>query len=301
MIQKLWPILSLILPILALPLPSAWAQGDVAARFQALSSNDLHFVKSIPLGLGPFHTYHPQGLKILNHTLYLTSVESGGSGYLTEYALSKDAALPLRQVRFENPEPRQLLAPNFNHAGGLDGNENGLYLPLAVYRPLGPAKILKVDPSTLETSVVGAVNDHVGALILNADSNRLWLWNWSAKDAYSADAALDISDRARNPSHWQYQDCKSVGPLEAICSAKKGLLWPKGEIQLIRFSGEDQASFTVLHRVAVPHLRPDGRRGGRRPLTYNAMDVELTEHGLRFYFVPHDGPESHLIVLESGN
>jgi|GEM_PF-3030637 len=303
MIQKLWPILSLILPALALPISPAGADRavsvDIAARFQALSAKDLHFVKSIPLGIGPFPTYHPQGAKILNHKLYLTSVRAGHSGYLTEYALSEDEALPLRQVRFENSEQQQILTPNLEHAGGLDGNEQGLYIPLAAYRSRGPAKILKVDPFTLDVSVVGAINDHIGALIRDAASNRFWFWNWSANDVYSVDESMTISDRQPNPSRWQYQDCKSVAPLEALCSAKKGLLWPKGEIQLIRFNGKDQASFTVLHRVSVPHLQPDGRPGGRRPLTYNAMDVEATEHGLRFYFVPHDGVQSHLIVLEN--
>jgi hypothetical protein len=273
------------------------ASASIAETFLKLSPSQFHFVKSLPLYRPAFQTYHPQGVKVFANSLYLTSVEgnSTGHGYLTQYQLDESSAVPIKQVRFDAVEWGHVL----NHAGGMDGDEHTLYIPLAAYRPWGPARILKMNLADLSYTNLGVIGDHVGAIAYDPSRQLFRLFSWGSRGVYST-RMEPIRKTKIKSSSWEYQDCKTVALNEAICSAKKGLLFPVGELHLIRFNpNEGPAAFTILHRIRMPKLNPNGTYGGRRPVTYNAMDVQETAAGLRFYFVPHDQQQSSLLILDA--
>jgi hypothetical protein len=271
---------------------------SISETFQKLSAGNLHFVESIPLYTEKFETHHPQGIKVYGNRFYLTSVEGNllfGHGYLTEFYWQNGHAAAIRQLRFDERDSGLPL----DHAGGFDGDHESLYIPLSAYRPIGPGHLLKVNLADFTYETLGKMYDHLGAAALDTDGKTFRLFTWGARGVYTSGADLNVKIKIKGHA-WQYQDCKSVGPLDVICSAKKGLIWPKGELHLLHFNDHLEASpYTIIHRIEVPHLQPDGSKGGRRPLTYNAMDVQKTETGLRFFFVPHDQENSHLIIMDA--
>jgi hypothetical protein len=274
-------------------------------------------VSFLPLFDSRFPTFHPQGIKLLGRSLFLSTVQGQdtGFGHLIRYQLDS-AAHPravhaVGQVTFPPGPDGRLI-----HAGGLDGDGTRLFVPLASYRREGPAEIVEVSTANLAYRAIAWLNDHVGTLAYGRDERELHLFDWStglysvpfSRLNFETEVPLELEKRVLS-SDWEYQDCKSVGDGYAICSAKKGALWPVGEIHLVRFrrDASGHAGLEVLHRVPVPSLRSDGSPNGSRPLTYNAMDVAAIRSttdpsvitGLRFYFVPYDDQASRLMVFDA--
>jgi len=193
-----------------------------------------------------------------------------------------------------------------------DGNAERLFLPLAEYRENGPAKIIQIDLKTFgKYRSIASVNDHVGALIFSPQLSRFHLFDWSTgvyevpflKLNFQKEQPLGQAKQAVD-SEWEYQDCKNLDGEYSLCSAKSGMIFVEGEIHLVRAVG---SRLEVEHRVPVAHIHGSGRPGGMRPLSFNAMDFSLlysetepsTPIGLRFYFVPHDDEDSHLMVFDA--
>jgi hypothetical protein len=278
-------------------------------------------VSFIPLFHKLFPTFHPQGIKMIGKNLYLSTVQGHdtGFGHLIKYLLDSSqrprVARAIDRITF-SPGPEHRL----NHAGGVDGDEDRLFLPLAGYRREGPAKIMQVNLRTFQPHSIARVRDHVGTLVYGKDERQFELFDWGA-GLYSVPFA-DLNFRsegnieaakAEQDPEWEYQDCKGVGDGYAICSAKSSGFLPEGEIHLLRFvkkilpGKKAGSSIQVVHRVPVPNMQSDGRPGGMRPLTYNAMDFSLVYSaenpefvtGMRFYFVPHDDEDSRLMTFEA--
>jgi Family of unknown function (DUF6454) len=315
----LWLILITLLPIRAEANPVVEAFRRLRAFVPGELNSQWHPVASIPLYHPRFPTFHPQGIKLIGRKLYLSTVQghSSGFGHLLQYvldsALHPAVASPVRRTTF-SPGPGQ----NLNHAGGLDGDEHRLYIPLAAYRPEGPTRILQVDLRNHQVRSIARVNDHIGTLIFDPEERRLHLFDWSVglytvpfQDLdFQAEADVRRTKSLQDPD-WEYQDCKNIGDAFAICSAKGSGFFPEGEIHLVRFpktnTGYRSGVLEVVHRVPVPNLHNDGQEGGFRPLTYNAMDFQLLseagnpEHitGMRFFFVPHDDEDSRLMIYDA--
>jgi hypothetical protein len=333
----LFSLLSLLTPGFAFALGkrpiSGIAASEIGEAFATLSDLDPESLSSGRWILrsrmelaGEVSTYHPQGVKALGNSLYVTSVEgkNEGRGHLLRYELEglEKANLSGHLVLGTFPN----LPTSFNHAGGLDGNTEALYVPLAEYRKKGASRILKIDLSSFTWKPLGRLPTHAGAVAYDADFASFRIVGWGGGfTTIPFDGTGSLSDqtsirREVSTGSWQYQDCKSIGEGEAICSAKKGTLLPTGEIHLVRFKEEDalhepnsgpRVPFEIIHRIRVPKLKPNGKTGGRRPLSYNGMDVVPVRddsnggkdsgriHALRFFFLPHDGTKSRLFVFDA--
>ena len=262
-----------------------------------------------------FPTFHPQGIKVIGNIAYLSTVEGTekGFGHLIRYKMDSIA-----QPKRARPIDQIVFPPGINgtliHAGGIDGDRKHIYVPLAGYNKDGPTQIMEVDTKTSAYQSIAWVDDHVGSLAFDKSSGFFHLFDWST-GVYSVPfSTLSFKhqetvaeSKYELDSGWEYQDCKAVGDRYSICSAKSGNVLVEGEIHLIKFSLGHSPSLEVVHRVKVPHIQGNGKSGGRRPLTYNAMDMSLVyDHngdrlpsGMRFYFVPHDDEETHLMVYEA--
>lgn len=274
-------------------------------------------VSFVPLYDARFPTYHPQGIKLLGSILYLTTVQGQitGFGHLIRYLLDSvsqpKTARALGEVKFAPGADGRLI-----HAGGLDGDAEHLYVPLAGYRPEGPAEIVEVNVKSMAYRAIAWLNDHVGTLAYDKDERAFHLFDWSTGLYQVPFAGLDFRHllplhvaKKEQATDWEYQDCKSVGQGYAVCSAKRGMLWPTGEIHLVHFGTDasGRPAIEVIHRIPVPNLKADGSPGGDRPLTYNAMDFQLLHFasdpalvtGVRFFFVPYDDQDSRLMVFDA--
>jgi hypothetical protein len=268
-------------------------------------------IRFIPLHSRRFPTFHPQGIKLVGKNLYLSTVEGRdhGFGHLIKYEIdSTESPTQVRATgRLTFPAGR---SGRLNHAGGIDGDAHKLFLPLAEYNETGPTEIMEVNLKTFGVyKSVGRLKDHIGTVVHNLTAKTLQLMDWSTGHYSIPLAWLKGSNAIAAEKHnladdWEYQDCKFVADSYTICSAKRGMLFPEGEIHLLK--ADERGSFPrIVHRVSVPHIHGNGKAGGRRPLTYNAMDFnpiwgkQGEMIGIRFFFVPHDDEDSHLMIFEA--
>lgn len=289
--------------------------GDVI-QFRGLASDEpefvrlirqtrrLEFVTSVPLQAG---TFHPQGLKIIGRELYLTSVEGHvtGAGHLFHFSLDSIPA-PAR-ARFI--ESRQFAAGRgglMNHAGGMDLSGDDLIIPLAAYNWYGPAKILRVPLRDFGRGggVVASIGDHLGAMMI-LGGHKAFAFNWNAKSAHAIDLRSGRDLGLIDGDGWAYQDCKRVGDRWALCTAtSSGFFRESGAIRLITIDERERRIRTVWS-IRAPRVEADGRTGSgvflsRNPLDFKVMRNANGTTSLYFYFVPHDAPDSRLLVYRAG-
>ena len=268
-------------------------------------TQSLHFVTSIPLANPLYETFHPQGVKVVGKDVYLSTVEgiSTGFGHVLHYTLDSSdtptTADVVGRVTFDPGPDRRLI-----HAGGIDQDGESLLVPLANYTRAGPAKLMRLDLKNFGVvSEVVNVPDHIGAVVRFTGSTKMF--NWDARDIYTFDDGASVATKVLSGSGWHYQDCKHVDDENALCSSLNGLFDIDGEVQLIHLS-DRSGKISIAHSIPVARVLSDGTPGGFRPLTYNAMDfapiysgVDGRLLGVRFYFVPHDGQDTHLMIYDA--
>lgn len=281
--------------------------GDIDSKINAIRAiSQLKFVRSVSLVNKKFPTYHPQGVKLIGTNLYLSTVQgrSSGYGHLIQYSLDHELnpkiATPKQRITFDSGPEKKM-----NHSGGIDLHSGSLIVPLAHYTSKGPGQLLQVDLAQFSGySILGTISDHVGTVV--ADKGLFRFMNWDAKKIYNIDSVTKMQNSVLNGTGWNYQDCKSIAENYALCSGLKGKISRTGEIHLVFFVPDTKNKIQILHAIKVDKYKGDGSLGGSRPLTNNAMDFVFLKDaktgqisGLRFYFVPHDDKETHLLIFDS--
>ncbi len=272
----------------------------------------------------PFPTYHVQGLVKLHERYFLSAVDQDAEqGFLIAFQVP-----PKRGGGVAQEIGRTVLkdGPRY-HPGGMDVDRHTgrIWLPLAEYRADSTASIYAVDPTTLQAHKIADVDDHIGAIADDAEQKLLHLIAWGRK-VYSmpvaADGTLPPAGAAWKPftppdsvayGPFKYQDCKYVAPGYVLAGGQDGLLWKAGVLDVLHFRDADTHSpsavpYEVVHRIDVPRVRHDGRSAFPLEcldtLTQNAMTYVILQDRqgkplMRLYFVPHDGPESHLLIYDA--
>jgi len=190
------------------------------------------------------------------------------------------------------------------HPGGIDYDGHALWVPVAEYRPHSRSIIYRVDPETMEATVVFQVNDHVGAVVYDAAHERLHGMNWDARQFYTWDLSAGEPDRsgaraprdqqARAPSriasngsfYIAYQDCQFVAEHHALCGGLQGYSMPdgRGEMTLGGLELVDLDAGVPVWQLPLPLYAAPGIPMTRNPF-YAAPNAD---GGLRFYFAPED-------------
>lgn len=279
--------------------------------FQYLNKNILSEPEwvlndSIPLN---FTTYHTQGLTRAGDFYYLTSVKVSrwpkkydspvngydrdngeGVGYLFKF--NKDGKLA-DSIRLGKDE--------IYHPGGIDYDGKYIWVPVCEYRPHGRSIIYRVNPQTLEATVVTSIYDAIGAVAYNRADSELVGMNWGSRTFYrwkidkagnKVKAALLNEKGYINPHFYtDFQDCNYAGDGKMICSGLRGYRNAKGE--LIPLGGleiVDMKSFEAGLQLPV-----NTYTGKAVVLTNNPFFIDITNNKLQCYFVPEDN-ESVLYV-----
>lgn len=227
----------------------------------------LSLVRVIPL---EGDTHHVQGLAVSENRAWLTSVDRAArKGFLFEYELESGRRLRAVEVQ----------AGETYHPGGIDQDEDSLWIPVAEYRPDSKSVIQRRSKATLELLASFEVPDHIGAVAVLPDG--LLMANWDARKFYLYTRDGRLVWARPNPNPARYQDLKR----------RYGAILASG------LRGRGAAAAAVIEWLDPETLRPLqnetlGRTDRGVPFTNEGMDYR---DGL-LYLVPEDTP-SRLFVF----
>ncbi|HCA86280.1 MAG TPA: hypothetical protein DEQ61_12740 [Streptomyces sp.] len=254
-----------------------------------------------------FDTHHPQGFARAGDRLFLSSVEiieppvkhrqpvdghdrtpGKGRGHL--FVLDLKGNLIKDIVLGEG---------DMYHPGGIDVDEESLWIPLAEYRPHSRSIIYRVDLRTLEVSEEFRVADHIGGIVPDPASGRLSGVTWGSREFYTWSAEGKQLDHTANSSHFiDYQDCARAGRDAAVCTGITGYEAPDGTgFELGGIALLDTRTQTVRHEVPVQLWSAAGH-----VVTRNPVHLEADGSTLRMWAAPDDGEETagtEILVYES--
>ena len=163
----------------------------------------LSFV--LPDGTSPEYHIHPQGLARDPKTghLFISAVEilqkhspdntrnGKGNGYLFCFDAAGE---PLSTISLSAPDD------NAFHPGGMVICDGNIYVPMAPYCTTGPSRILRIPLNTLKPLVLFEVPDHIGAVAINPDTNKLHIVSWDSATWYTYSLSGKLLNTCVNPS-----------------------------------------------------------------------------------------------------
>ena len=206
-------------------------------------------------------TYHVQGVDFDAQHLWLTSVDRPTSrGFLHKFSMTTGELEG--EAGVQNGD-------RF-HPGGISGDGNSLWIPVAEYRRASSAVIQRRSKRTLELEFQFQVADHIGCITVAPDA--LIGGNWDSKDFYFWDRQGRLIRKAASTTGVAYQDMKFDG----------------GHIVA---SGNLPDGGGAIDWLEYPSLRLARRiRAGKddRGVLYTREAMAI--HGDRLVLVPEDGP-----------
>jgi hypothetical protein len=194
------------------------------------------------------------------------------------------------------------------HPGGIDYDGTRLWVPVAEYRPDSTSAVYVVDPRRMRSRVLFRFPDHLGAIVHDADHGTLIAMSWGSRKFYQWQTQLsgeeiEVSDPEKatmtlNPAHYvDFQDAQWIpGTSRMLCGGLKRYPLPapqSGQFALSGLELFDTGFLSPVVQAAVPLWDAAGR-----PMLQNPFHVELSQSGLRVYFMPADN-ESTIYVYET--
>lgn len=274
------------------------AAPELAARVATLSRvTPWTRIATIPL---QFRTFHPQGLIKVGANFFVSAVEirtlprklstpidghdyDAGSGVGHLFKVASDGTLLAHRVLGEGP---------IYHPGGMDFDGQSIWVPVAEYRPDSRSIVYRVNPVTMESTVVFRVADHVGGVVHDAararivgltwGSRRFLTWPIEADGATTSGAGTAVANRE---SYVDYQDCHKVDARHMLCAgvAEYQLAPGKPPFSLGGVDLIDLATFSPVWQTPIALWSPTGRA-----MTQNPFWMEATQTGVRAWFLPDD-------------
>jgi hypothetical protein len=304
---------SSVLAVLAVAAPEAQAPRNldtrslVAERVSSLSRDSTwRQVAAVPIG---FRTFHPQGMVKIANNFFVSSVEvrvPTKRFAAPQAGLDRDPGEGIGHL-FKMDASGHLIADltlgegTVYHPGGLDYDGRDIWVPVAEYRPNSRSIVYRVNPDTMKATEILRFNDHLGALVHDTDDNKLHGVSWGSRRFYRwapgsrRTPAGSPPTRTVNPSHYvDYQDCKYVGRHRMLCTGVTEMR-QSADAPPFRLGGLELVDLVhgrPLHQVPVPVWTSSGV-----DMTHNPVWIELSDVGLRGYFMPEDD-RSTLYVFE---
>jgi hypothetical protein len=268
-----------------------------------------------------WQTFHTQGLVKIGETFYVSAVEVTEStvrtGTVTDalYDFSLDRSPGAgRGWLFKFDAAGQLLGQleltdgAKYHPGGIDYDSQYIWVPVAEYRPNSESNIYRIDPETLTSELVFAVNDHIGGIVHNLHRGTLHGVSWGSRRFYTWTVAGEVvSDWVPNAQFYiDYQDCHYQEIEYMLCGGVASYSIPSGSstFNSIAFGGLDLVDLRRArpeHQVPVNRFIDEG--SGANPslaLTHNAFWVEPgANRSLRAYFMTESNNQADLLVYDA--
>lgn len=221
--------------------------------------SDLKLVRTLAL---EGNTHHVQGIVVDGASLWVTSVDRAArKGFLFEYSL--ESGKRLREIEVQQGA--------MFHPGGIDMDDDSLWLPVAEYKRDSRAMIQRRSKQNLAIISSFEVPDHIGCI--TRDGERLFGGNWDARNIYEWDLQGKQLRVRKNPNAARYQDFKMR--YGALVSSGGSVQWL------------DPETLEPLRTLTA------GKTDRGVPFTNEGMDVR---DGL-LYLLPEDSP-SRLFVFQ---
>ncbi|WTW93041.1 DUF6454 family protein [Streptomycetaceae bacterium NBC_01309] len=271
--------------------------GGDAALEQAVSkvtrSTPWTLAERIRLG---FDTYHPQGFARVGDKLFMSSVEvleapvrypapvdgydrSPGRGRGHVFVMDLRGNL-LRDI--------VLGEGHMYHPGGIDTDGKSLWVPVAEYRPYSHAIVYRVDLRTLAVHEEFRVADHVGGVVTEPGTGRVYGVTWGSREFYSWNSRGRELSHTVNHSHFiDYQDCAYASRRMMLCTGVTN--YPTGTGTSLELGGIallDVRSNDIRHEVPVQLRSTAGHVATRNP-----VHLEAAGGVLRMFAAPDDAGE----------
>jgi hypothetical protein len=264
-----------------------------------------------------FDVHHPQSMQRIDGLFYLSSVEilqpttrypEAIDGYDRSEGQGRGHVFVFDEVG-RLVQDIELGEGAMYHPGGIDFDGTDIWVPCAEYRPNSRSVVYKVNPVTAAVTRVFEYGDHIGGISLNTDTNTLHAVSWGARRFYrfALDAARTSSPdfsvspeelRQLNRSFYiDYQENQYLGGNEMLFTGVASYRSPNLDSSL-SFGGfeiVDLATGLPTHLVPIKLWSPKTDR----VMTQNPCFMELSENGVRAYFVPDDGMGVSMYVYEA--
>lgn len=283
-------------------LPESDIRSTVADRVMKLGREaSWKPVTSVAVG---FPTHHPQGMVKIGDTFFVSSVDvtvptrrfpAPVNGYDRDTGQGRGHLFKIdRTGKLLNDLP--LGDGTVYHPGGIDFDGVNIWVPVSEYRPDSRSIVYRVDPERMVATEVFRFADHIGAVVHDPDDHMLVGVSWGSRRFYRWALGKDLNPtnatvpadqlRIANPSHYvDYQDCKYVGGHRMLCTGVTELR-QRPDAAPFRLGGMDLVDLRdlrPLHQVPVLLWTPGGL-----DMTHNPVWIEVTDGGLRGYFMPED-------------
>lgn len=216
-------------------------------------------------------THHVQGLCVTDDFFWISSVDRGAKcGWI--YKVDRDG---LKVVA----EEKLVDGPRF-HPGGMQLVDKLIWVPLAEYRRHSSTVVLTLDAKTLAEKKRFLVDDHLGAVAVDADKT-VYAANWDAKQIYRFDIDGKQQRVVDSSTAVAYQDIEY----------HNGYLWGTGRAKVNGKSRSvvdvlDGEELTLVHRIVL--------QGETATVGEYFAREGLSVFGTDLYLMPEDGPETRV-------
>ncbi|MFT3747858.1 MAG: DUF6454 family protein [Agriterribacter sp.] len=287
-------------------------QSTIVQYLSNIQSQPLwHLTDSIPLN---FNTCHTQGLTKAGNYFYLTSVKV--NRWPQKYASPKDGfdrdngdGIGYLFKFNENGklvDSIRLGKDAVYHPGGIDFDGKYIWAPVCEYRPFGKSMIYRVNPETMQATLITTIPDAIGAVAYNSDANELIGMNWGSRVFYkwkinntrNKTSAILLHQKGDINPHFyiDFQDCNYAGNGKMICAGLRSYKNAKGEsIKLGGLELIDTQTYEAGLQLSLSEYTGKGVI-----VTNNPFYINITDGRLLCYFIPED-EESVLYIYHCNN
>ncbi|NLP10473.1 hypothetical protein GX408_08780 [bacterium] len=244
-----------------------------------------------------FNTYHPQGLLKIGDHFIISSVQvlEPVQFYAQpdEQGYDRSTGRGLGHLFKVDAKGRlikelELAEGDQYHPSGIDFDGRHIWVSLAEYRPNSRSTLFKVDMDFNQAEKMFTVQDHIGTLAYNRDSEQVYGFSWGSRRIYCWTTTGIELYRYSNPSHFlDYQDAKYLGrDLVLAGGLNKWLINGSGDPRTVDIGGLAlfrPSDGKIIHEIPLNLRAPDGGT-----VTRNSMDIADENQSLQFYFAPED-------------
>ncbi len=266
--------------------------------FKSIITNNINWVNKKIIKVHN-DVYHTQGMFLIDEYYFISTVkiikeidrkklkENGiGIGYILR--ISKQGEI-LDKIKLND------INDKCYHPGGIEYDGKYLWIPNAEYRPNSSTNILRINIKTFKIELMFKVKDHIGALVYDRKHNILYGMNWGSQFIYSWKLDGTLIKKYPNLSNIAFQDCQYAGMDTAFCSGiVKNTENNKeiGGLELLNLkTGELLLSLPSYLFEMDKYLN-------EITLTRNPMFIEKISNGMRFHFMPEEGLNSNIHIME---
>lgn len=273
------------------PLATAFMQLSAASVWDLRDTIELKF-----------QIYHPQGIVKVGSHFLVSSVEVLEEREKIEGAIPGEPDRTLGKGKghvFKIAEDGTRVAEvqigdgsGIYHPGGMDFDGTYVWVPVAEYRPHSRSILYKLDPQTLRVEEAFSVNDHIGDVVYDRQSNVIHGASWDSRVFYTWDLEGRELRRDANPSDYiRYQDCKYVRSRYMLCSGMTEFSHPiSGKTAMGGLALLDLLTHRRVYEFPV-FVYPN-KEDPLIVITRNPMYAELRGGEATFYFLPENGSSS---------